>query len=103
MAFAPLVLAIIIGLVVGAARKGHLRAVAGARIASLPSLRAGDNLLQEGATSLDIIRIVNMLDQEFGFRPRIDQFYASPTVAFLSNQFEQQGASGAKEEAQPVR
>lgn len=36
MAFAPLVLAIIIGLVVGAARNGHLRAVAGARIVSLP-------------------------------------------------------------------
>ena len=36
MAFAPLVLAIIIGLIVGLARKGRLRAVAGTRIASLP-------------------------------------------------------------------
>ncbi|MEM9465885.1 MAG: DUF5317 family protein [Actinomycetota bacterium] len=36
MAFAPLVLAIIIGLVVGVARRGRLRAVAGTRVASLP-------------------------------------------------------------------
>ena len=36
MAFAPLVLALIIGLVVGFARKGRLTAIAGARIASIP-------------------------------------------------------------------
>jgi hypothetical protein len=36
VAFAPLVLAIIIGLVAGAARKGRLRSVAGTHIASLP-------------------------------------------------------------------
>lgn len=36
MAFAPMVLAIIIGLVVGIARRGRLRAVAGTRIVSLP-------------------------------------------------------------------
>lgn len=36
MAFAPLVLAIIIGFVVGIARRGRLRAIAGARVVSLP-------------------------------------------------------------------
>ncbi len=38
MAFAPLVLAIIIGFAVGIARRGRLRAIAGARVASLPLL-----------------------------------------------------------------
>ncbi|MEM9201474.1 MAG: DUF5317 family protein [Actinomycetota bacterium] len=36
MAFAPLVLAILIGFAVGIARRGRLRSIAGARIASLP-------------------------------------------------------------------
>ena len=36
MAFAPLVLAVIIGLIVGFARKGRLTSIAGARIVSIP-------------------------------------------------------------------
>ncbi len=71
-----------------------------AEITSLPNLAGGDNLLQQGATSLDIIRVVNMLDQRFGFRPRIDRFYASPTVAFLSGLYEEQRTD--KPEAAPV-
>ena len=70
-----------------------------ARIASLPDLKPEDNLLQLGATSLDIIRVVNMLEQDFGFRPRIDQFYATPTVEFLSSLYEQQAGAKPSEEA----
>jgi len=41
------------------------------------------NLLDLGADSLDIVSIINRLEQEFGFRPKIEEFYSQPTVAQL--------------------
>ena len=42
------------------------------------------DLLNLGATSVDIIRIVNRLESELGFRPKVDELYQEPTVAALA-------------------
>ena len=42
------------------------------------------NLLQIGATSIEMIRIANALDQHLGFRPRMDDFYREPSINGLS-------------------
>ena len=43
----------------------------------------GANLLNLGATSIDIVRISNALSSELGFRPRLAQLMARPTLADL--------------------
>ncbi|MFH0962801.1 MAG: amino acid adenylation domain-containing protein [Planctomycetota bacterium] len=48
------------------------------------------NLLYLGATSIDMIRIVNRLESELGFRPRIDDFYRRPTVLGLVEAYRSQ-------------
>lgn len=48
------------------------------------------NLLEIGASSLDILRIANQLDCHLGFRPQIDQFFRLPTVSGLAWAYEQQ-------------
>jgi amino acid adenylation domain-containing protein len=47
------------------------------------------DLLELGATSVDMIRILNLLGKELGFRPKIDEFYRSPTVAWLARSCEE--------------
>jgi SagB-type dehydrogenase family enzyme len=41
------------------------------------------SLLEYGATSIDMIRIVNRLDEALGYRPRIGDFYRNPTIIGL--------------------
>jgi SagB-type dehydrogenase family enzyme len=47
------------------------------------------NLLQMGATSIEMIRIANALDQKLGFRPRMDDLYREPSINGLSQLFAQ--------------
>ena len=47
------------------------------------------NLLESGANSIDMIRIVNRVDEAFGFRPRIGDLYREPTVAGLTRKYEE--------------
>jgi amino acid adenylation domain-containing protein len=47
------------------------------------------NLLQMGATSIEMIRIANALDQHLGFRPRMDDFYRDPSVTGLTTLYSQ--------------
>ena len=42
------------------------------------------NILSLGATSIDVIRIVNQVQREFGFRPDIRVFYDHPSIAALA-------------------
>ncbi len=44
------------------------------------SISGGANLLNLGATSIDIVRISNALSSELGFRPHVAQLLARPTV-----------------------
>jgi SagB-type dehydrogenase family enzyme len=47
------------------------------------------DLFQLGVNSVEIIRIANLLDNELGFRPRIDEFYRNPTLGGLTQAYEQ--------------
>jgi SagB-type dehydrogenase family enzyme len=47
------------------------------------------NLLELGANSVDMIRIVNLLDKDMGFRPNMDEFYLNPTLGGLVACYEQ--------------
>lgn len=42
------------------------------------------NILELGANSINIIRIANLLEEKFGFRPDVEEFYHKPSVAGLT-------------------
>jgi amino acid adenylation domain-containing protein len=46
------------------------------------------NWFSLGATSIDIIRILNRLEQELSFRPRIDQVYQAPSISGLIDAYQ---------------
>jgi pyochelin synthetase len=45
------------------------------------------NLLEMGANSIELIRIATMLEKEFNFRPKIEDFYNSPTPKSLARSY----------------
>ena len=47
------------------------------------------NLTELGANSLDALRIGNLLEREFGFRPTMQEFFRFPTLQGLANYYEQ--------------
>ncbi|HEX8151320.1 MAG TPA: amino acid adenylation domain-containing protein, partial [Pyrinomonadaceae bacterium] len=87
---------------------GALRASEGVRakfaalvasVMKLDAIEPGANLLELGASSIDIVRIVNLSERELGFRPRVDEFYMSPTVEWLAWKYEEPGRAGEQAEA----
>ena len=59
------------------------------------------NLTDLGANSLDMLRIGNLLEQEFGFRPTMQEFFRFPNLAGLANYYERRLAgSGSGGEPQ---
>ena len=56
------------------------------RISRIAVPSADSNFLDLGLTSMDLIRIVNALDGELGFRPAIDALYASPNIRWLAKE-----------------
>jgi SagB-type dehydrogenase family enzyme len=59
-------------------------------VLKITHLDVNTNLLNFGANSIDMIRIVNLLEKELNFRPKMDEFFRRPTVLALSNLFEKQ-------------
>ena len=59
------------------------------------------NLLSLGATSIDMIRIANLLDRELSFRPSIDGFYRDPSITGLVSLYEATHEQTGKTEAVP--
>jgi len=47
-----------------------------------------DNIFNFGATSIHMMRIINQMEMEFGFRPQIDAFYMNPTISGLMDAYE---------------
>jgi acyl carrier protein len=45
------------------------------------------NLLNLGVSSVDMIRIASSMERELGFRPKIEEFYESPTIAGLAGSY----------------
>jgi acyl carrier protein len=66
-----------------------------ARVLGQPEVAAGASLLDLGANSIDMVRIVNALERELGFRPRVDEFYRQPSVAWLSDAYERSRGGAA--------
>jgi SagB-type dehydrogenase family enzyme len=58
-------------------------------------LHAGTNLLELGASSLEVIRLANRLEEELGERPPIQSFYAAPTLGTLIRFYEDTRAPAA--------
>jgi SagB-type dehydrogenase family enzyme len=56
------------------------------------SLHAGTNLLELGASSLEVIRLANRLEEKLGERPPIQSFYAAPTLGTLIRFYEEKTA-----------
>lgn len=46
------------------------------------------NLIDYGMNSVDIIRIFNLLEKEFGDRPGMQEFFSNPTLDYLCNFYE---------------
>ncbi|MBI2893045.1 MAG: amino acid adenylation domain-containing protein [Deltaproteobacteria bacterium] len=59
------------------------------------------DLLDLGVSSMEIIRIARKLEHDFGRRPRVDEFYANPTVAGLAELFGGEREDAAPEETAP--
>jgi pyochelin synthetase len=59
-----------------------------ASVLEVDSLDPEANLLECGASSLNIVRIVNLLERLFHFRPKLDEFFRFPTVVWLAISYE---------------
>jgi acyl carrier protein len=70
-----------------------------ASVMQLEEIKPDANLLELGASSIDIVRIVNLSERELAFRPRVDEFYMSPTVEWLAFKYEELGRAGGGAEA----
>ena len=92
----------------GAGRRDIERRVAAlvGRILSLDRIEPDANFLDLGASSVDMVRIANLMELDLGYRPRVDALYREPTVAALARGHEEHlarlrggtpgdGASGA--------
>ncbi|WP_246771741.1 amino acid adenylation domain-containing protein, partial [Pseudomonas syringae] len=60
-----------------------------------PSIAADANLLNLGATSIDIVRISNALSGELQFRPNVAQLLAQPTLLNLLGMYRRNLADGS--------
>jgi acyl-coenzyme A synthetase/AMP-(fatty) acid ligase/acyl carrier protein len=58
-------------------------------ILNIGTIDPADNLLCLGATSLNMIGIINALDTDLHFRPKISELYRTPTVEGLAKAFEE--------------
>jgi amino acid adenylation domain-containing protein len=65
-----------------------------ARVLRVESVAPTANLLDLGASSLEMIRIAGLLLQELGARPPLETFYEDPTVAGLAAWYARRPAAG---------
>jgi amino acid adenylation domain-containing protein len=80
---------------VDAVLTGRLTAII-APMLGLDAIGADEDLVSLGATSVDIVRIANALEEQLGARPNIGEFYQQPTIAGLAASY----ASRARHEAE---
>ncbi|MGH9347808.1 MAG: phosphopantetheine-binding protein [Vicinamibacterales bacterium] len=52
-------------------------------------------LLEVGANSVDIMRLANRLEDEFGFRPAVDELYELPTISAIASYYQARFDTGA--------
>jgi SagB-type dehydrogenase family enzyme len=59
------------------------------RILSLDRIALDASFLDLGASSVDMVRIANLVERDLGFRPRVDALYREPTVNALARGYEE--------------
>src|SRR6185312_8901157 len=69
------------------------------RVLGFDRVEWGANLLDLGANSVDLIRISNQLERELSFRPTMEEFFRTPTVAGLAELYAQERPETAVPEA----
>lgn len=67
------------------------------RVLELETVESQVNFLTYGANSIDMVRIGNQLEKEFGLRPRMDQLFRLQTVAALAGFYAEQLGQGTPE------
>jgi pyochelin synthetase len=67
-------------------------------VLKLDNVAPDTHLLHLGATSVDMIRIANSLERELQFRPRMNDFYQTPTVQGLVALYEQWANAGPSDQ-----
>ncbi len=60
-----------------------------AGVLKLQDVDPDDSLFDLGATSIDMIRIVNAVEKDLGFRPKMEALYRFPTTAALAESYQQ--------------
>ncbi len=62
------------------------------------------NLLSLGASSIDMVRIGNQLEEAFGIRPRMDELFRMQTIAAMADYFDSRagGVAGTDDQAPPT-
>jgi SagB-type dehydrogenase family enzyme len=68
----------------------------------LPTLDPRKNLLTLGATSMDLVRIVGRLQEEFGFRPSFQEFLRDPSAAALADLYLQSAGTAPARVSKPA-
>jgi amino acid adenylation domain-containing protein len=71
------------------------------RVLHLDALDPSVNILNVGANSIDMVRIVNALERELNFRPSLVEFFRSPTIADLVRAYEGSHHQSQRVEAAP--
>jgi acyl carrier protein len=59
-----------------------------ASVLKLDNINPFANLFNLGATSIQIIMMTNQFENKLGYRPRIDEIYADPTIAALADNYD---------------
>ena len=63
-------------------------------VLGVPVPDAQANIIGLGANSMEIVRIINRLEDELGFRPRFEDLSACPTVTALATAYENVDLNG---------
>ncbi len=72
-----------------------------AEVLNLDAVSQGENLLQLGATSIEIIKLASRLHQEFGAHPELEELFTLLDVAALVTWYENRQAQEAPVIAEP--
>jgi amino acid adenylation domain-containing protein len=68
----------------------------------LDTIGPDDDLVSLGATSVDIVRIANALEEQLGVRPNIGEFYQQPTIAGLAASYASRARHAAASTLEPA-
>jgi amino acid adenylation domain-containing protein len=69
-----------------------------ARVLGVDHVEAGANLFDLGATSIDVVRIANLMEEQLGYRPELEALMVDPTVVDVARAYLGAGRAPDREE-----